>query len=184
MPSFAANLEKTLHAALSDAGERRHEYATLEHLLLALIDDDDAALQRLIAFEGALPKRPVDSNRREGNTGGQWKTRIVPAPKATPRASSLRKTSAPIRRMNSPSGLPCSRPRLPGWKATVPKLPHIAMLPKPCSGGKNSAVVGAGQQGLKNPDPVPISSTHTALGKFPGLGCFHLAPCESHERDI
>ena len=43
MPSFAANLEKTLHAALSDAGERRHEYATLEHLLLALIDDEDAA---------------------------------------------------------------------------------------------------------------------------------------------
>ena len=39
MPSFAANLEKTLHAALTDAGERRHEYATLEHLLLALIDD-------------------------------------------------------------------------------------------------------------------------------------------------
>lgn len=43
MPSFAQNLEKTLHAALSDAGERRHEYATLEHLLLALIDDEDAA---------------------------------------------------------------------------------------------------------------------------------------------
>jgi len=43
MPSFAANLEKTLHAALTDAGERHHEYATLEHLLLALIDDDDAA---------------------------------------------------------------------------------------------------------------------------------------------
>ncbi|TMM48170.1 ATP-dependent Clp protease ATP-binding subunit ClpA [Qipengyuania marisflavi] len=43
MPSFAQNLEKTLHAALADAGERRHEYATLEHLLLALIDDEDAA---------------------------------------------------------------------------------------------------------------------------------------------
>ncbi|MBX7533934.1 ATP-dependent Clp protease ATP-binding subunit ClpA [Qipengyuania sp. 1XM1-15A] len=43
MPSFAANLEKTLHAALTDAGERRHEYATLEHLLLALIGDEDAA---------------------------------------------------------------------------------------------------------------------------------------------
>ena len=43
MPSFAANLEKTLHAALTDAGERRHEYATLEHLLLALIDDEDGA---------------------------------------------------------------------------------------------------------------------------------------------
>ncbi|RZP18040.1 MAG: ATP-dependent Clp protease ATP-binding subunit ClpA [Erythrobacter sp.] len=43
MPSFAANLEKTLHTALTDAGERRHEYATLEHLLLSLIDDEDAA---------------------------------------------------------------------------------------------------------------------------------------------
>ncbi len=43
MPSFAQNLEKTLHAALAGAGERRHEYATLEHLLLALIDDEDAA---------------------------------------------------------------------------------------------------------------------------------------------
>ena len=42
MPSFAQNLEKTLHNALANASERRHEYATLEHLLLALIDDDDA----------------------------------------------------------------------------------------------------------------------------------------------
>ncbi|HEY0960547.1 MAG TPA: ATP-dependent Clp protease ATP-binding subunit ClpA [Novosphingobium sp.] len=43
MPSFAQNLEKTLHAALGHASERSHEYATLEHLLLALIDDTDAA---------------------------------------------------------------------------------------------------------------------------------------------
>ena len=43
MPSFAQSLEKTLHAALSHASERSHEYATLEHLLLALIDDSDAA---------------------------------------------------------------------------------------------------------------------------------------------
>ena len=43
MPSFAQNLERTLHNALSNASERRHEYATLEHLLLALIDDEDAA---------------------------------------------------------------------------------------------------------------------------------------------
>ncbi|MEZ5695756.1 MAG: ATP-dependent Clp protease ATP-binding subunit ClpA [Sphingomonadaceae bacterium] len=43
MPSFAQNLEKTLHNALTNAAERNHEYATLEHLLLALIDDDDAA---------------------------------------------------------------------------------------------------------------------------------------------
>jgi ATP-dependent Clp protease ATP-binding subunit ClpA len=43
MPSFATSLEKTLHAALAHASERAHEYATLEHLLLALIDDTDAA---------------------------------------------------------------------------------------------------------------------------------------------
>ncbi|MGB3738177.1 MAG: ATP-dependent Clp protease ATP-binding subunit ClpA [Pontixanthobacter sp.] len=42
MPSFAQNLEKTLHAALTHASDRHHEYATLEHLLLALIDDEDA----------------------------------------------------------------------------------------------------------------------------------------------
>ncbi len=43
MPSFAQNLEKTLHNALQNATDRSHEYATLEHLLLALIDDEDAA---------------------------------------------------------------------------------------------------------------------------------------------
>ncbi len=43
MPSFAQNLERTLHNALAHASERRHEYATLEHLLLALVDDEDGA---------------------------------------------------------------------------------------------------------------------------------------------
>jgi ATP-dependent Clp protease ATP-binding subunit ClpA len=43
MPSFAESLEGTLHNALKHAGDRAHEYATLEHLLLALIDDADAA---------------------------------------------------------------------------------------------------------------------------------------------
>jgi ATP-dependent Clp protease ATP-binding subunit ClpA len=43
MPTFSRNLEKALHQALALAGARRHEYATLEHLLLALIDDGDAA---------------------------------------------------------------------------------------------------------------------------------------------
>ncbi len=36
------NLEQTLHRALGYANERRHEYATLEHLLLALSEDQDA----------------------------------------------------------------------------------------------------------------------------------------------
>ena len=43
MPSFTESLEKTLHQALMNASDRRHEYATLEHLLLALIEDNDAA---------------------------------------------------------------------------------------------------------------------------------------------
>ena len=43
MPSFSRNLEQTLHRALAVANERRHEYATLEHLLLSLTEDNDAA---------------------------------------------------------------------------------------------------------------------------------------------
>ncbi|WP_137157991.1 ATP-dependent Clp protease ATP-binding subunit ClpA [Rhizobium sp. FKL33] len=43
MPTFSSSLEKALHRALTLANERRHEYATLEHLLLSLIDDGDAA---------------------------------------------------------------------------------------------------------------------------------------------
>jgi ATP-dependent Clp protease ATP-binding subunit ClpA len=43
MPSFSRPLEETLHRAVHYANERRHEYATLEHLLLALVDDPDAA---------------------------------------------------------------------------------------------------------------------------------------------
>ena len=43
MPSFSRSLEKALHQALSLASERHQEYATLEHLLLALLEDQDAA---------------------------------------------------------------------------------------------------------------------------------------------
>jgi ATP-dependent Clp protease ATP-binding subunit ClpA len=43
MPSFSRSLEQSLHRALALANERHHEYATLEHLLLALIDDSDSA---------------------------------------------------------------------------------------------------------------------------------------------
>ena len=42
MPSFSQSLEQALHRALEYANERSHEYATLEHLLLGLIDDRDA----------------------------------------------------------------------------------------------------------------------------------------------
>ena len=43
MPSFTSTLEAAIHAALGYANERKHELATLEHLLLALIDEPDAA---------------------------------------------------------------------------------------------------------------------------------------------
>src|SRR5256714_14456231 len=39
---LSPNLEKTLHRALAYANERRHDFATLEHLLLALTEDPDA----------------------------------------------------------------------------------------------------------------------------------------------
>lgn len=39
---LSRNLEESLHRAIALASERRHEYATLEHLLYALSDDRDA----------------------------------------------------------------------------------------------------------------------------------------------
>ena len=55
---LSRNLEQTLHRALAHATERSHEYATLEHLLLSLTDDQDGVsvmkacgvdLERLVA---------------------------------------------------------------------------------------------------------------------------------------
>ncbi len=43
MPSFSNTLEQAIHAALALANSRSHEFATLEHLLLALVDEPDAA---------------------------------------------------------------------------------------------------------------------------------------------
>ncbi|RYD42376.1 MAG: ATP-dependent Clp protease ATP-binding subunit ClpA, partial [Verrucomicrobiaceae bacterium] len=43
MPSLTPSLERALERALAQAAERKHEYATLEHLLLALTEDEDAA---------------------------------------------------------------------------------------------------------------------------------------------
>ena len=43
MPSFTKPLEDAIHRALALANARRHELATLEHLLLSLIDEPEAA---------------------------------------------------------------------------------------------------------------------------------------------
>ncbi len=62
MPTFSRNLEQSLHRALAVANERRHEYATLEHLLFSLLDDGDAAaLMRACSVDlDALKKSLVD----------------------------------------------------------------------------------------------------------------------------
>jgi len=43
VPSFSKPLEDAIHHALGLANERKHELATLEHLLLSLLDEPDAA---------------------------------------------------------------------------------------------------------------------------------------------
>jgi ATP-dependent Clp protease ATP-binding subunit ClpA len=62
MPSFSRPLEESLHRAVAYANQRKHEYATLEHLLLALIDDEDAAgVMRACDVDlGALKKSLVN----------------------------------------------------------------------------------------------------------------------------
>jgi glyoxalase superfamily protein/ClpA/ClpB-like protein len=57
-PHFSRELESTLHRALAEANHREHDYATLEHLLLALIDDPDASavMQACKVDLGALKK--------------------------------------------------------------------------------------------------------------------------------
>ena len=58
MPSFSRNLEQSLHRALAVANERHHEYATLEHLLLSLLDDQDAtAVMRACSVDTDVLKK-------------------------------------------------------------------------------------------------------------------------------
>ncbi len=62
MPSFSRSLEQALHRALAIANEYRHEYATLEHLLLSLIDDvDAAAVMRACNVDLDLLRRQLES---------------------------------------------------------------------------------------------------------------------------
>jgi ATP-dependent Clp protease ATP-binding subunit ClpA len=80
VPAFSQSLEASLHRALEYANERHHEYATLEHLLLALLDDRDAAAVMkacLVDFD-ALRKRITEyldneltSLRVKGSTEAQ-----------------------------------------------------------------------------------------------------------------
>ncbi len=57
---LSRQLEQTLHRALAHANARHHEFATLEHLLLALTDDQDAvAVMRACGVDLDLLKQEV-----------------------------------------------------------------------------------------------------------------------------
>jgi ATP-dependent Clp protease ATP-binding subunit ClpA len=57
---LSRNLEQTLRQALAQANARRHEYATLEHLLLALTEDQDAvAVMRACGVDIAKLRKDV-----------------------------------------------------------------------------------------------------------------------------
>jgi len=60
--SFSKSLQSTLHRAMALANERNHEYATLEHLLLSLIEDQDAiAVMRACSVDVDALKRTLAS---------------------------------------------------------------------------------------------------------------------------
>ena len=54
MPSFSPTLEHAIHSSLALANDRQHEFATLEHLLLALLDEPDAE-RVLLACDVSVP---------------------------------------------------------------------------------------------------------------------------------
>jgi ATP-dependent Clp protease ATP-binding subunit ClpA len=80
VPSFSRNLEETLHRAVAYANQRKHEYATLEHLLLSLAEDPEAsavmracnvdlAALNTLMLEAKVPY--IQPPPRAGGPGGQ-----------------------------------------------------------------------------------------------------------------
>src|SRR5260370_185036 len=97
MPTFSRNLEQSLHRALALANERHHEYATLEHLLLALIDDQDAAPLlracnvKLATLRPTLtPYLETDHNSARDNSQPRHRSRmrLRPAPRTSAKGAS------------------------------------------------------------------------------------------------
>jgi hypothetical protein len=79
---FSPTLQATLHGAVAAAARRQHEYATLEHLLLALTDDPDAAA----ALDACRVDRAALKATVERYLDTELKELVVPAaePKPTP----------------------------------------------------------------------------------------------------
>jgi len=68
MATFSRTLEHTLRRALSLANDHQHEFVTLEHLLLSLIDDDDAA--------GVMHACKVDLDKLRANLDSYLETEL------------------------------------------------------------------------------------------------------------
>ncbi|MBE2190982.1 MAG: ATP-dependent Clp protease ATP-binding subunit ClpA [Alphaproteobacteria bacterium] len=59
---LSRNLEQTLHKALAAASDRQHEYATLEHLLLALtVDHDSLAVLRACGIDVGEMREQIET---------------------------------------------------------------------------------------------------------------------------
>ena len=83
MPSFSRSLEQSLHRALALANERHHEYATLEHLLLALLDDSDAAaVMRACNVDLDKLRRALTALRRHVADSRDVASHLPPAPRS------------------------------------------------------------------------------------------------------
>jgi ATP-dependent Clp protease ATP-binding subunit ClpA len=130
---LSPNLEQTLHRALAYANERRHDFATLEHLLLALTEDQDAiAVMRACNVD-------VERLRRDliDYIDNQLSNLVGPAPReAKPtagfqrvlqRAATSTRCSAPWKRSRPPR---CSPP--------IWNRPCTAPSPMPMSGATNT----------------------------------------------
>jgi hypothetical protein len=81
-PPLSAELAATVHRAIGFAGQRNHEYATLEHLLLALLEDADAsAFIHACANPNGLTEKLVDY-LDDGLTKLVMESRVEPKPTA------------------------------------------------------------------------------------------------------
>ena len=60
MPTFSRGLEQSLHRALALANERHHEYATLEHLLLAVCTENSNS--NIMVMQSAKDRVGMDTS--------------------------------------------------------------------------------------------------------------------------
>ena len=83
MPMLSRNLEKTLRRALAYANARQHEYATLEHLLMALTEDQETGdqIRRRVRERTSCSGNFGRSEGLELPRGHPWSN--VPVPNST-----------------------------------------------------------------------------------------------------